>query len=132
MDEKQRAGANALAAGQLIKTSQYKGAGDPIVVEQRQSALQRIQVGLIGLVVVLLFVSLANMVLDRVTDAPPVSETRELSESGNVNLAPNEAPAEPLAELGVTPVAPDEVSADSNGSAPVSQNGRRAPANQQR
>lgn len=102
------------------------------MVEQRQSALQRVQVGLIGLVVVLLFVSLANMVLDRVTDNPPVSETRELSESGNVSLAPNEAPAEPLAELGVTPVAPDEVSADSNRSAPASQNGGRAPANQQR
>ena len=132
MDEKQRAVPNALAAGQLIKTSQYKGGGDPLVVEQRQSALQRIQVGLIGLVVVLLFVSLANMVLDRVTDNPPVSETRGLSESGNVNLAPNEAPAEPLAELGVTPVAQDEVSTNSNGSAPASQNGRRAPTNQQR
>jgi hypothetical protein len=39
----------------------------------RQSALQRIQVGLIGLVVVLLFVSLANMALERAVDAPNVA-----------------------------------------------------------
>jgi hypothetical protein len=75
------------------------------MVEQRQSALQRIQVGLVGLVVVLLFVSLANMVLDRVTDEKQGGAT-----AGEAIIeAPNDAtPDEPLAELGVTPVAKDE------------------------
>lgn len=72
------------------------------MVEQRQSALQRIQVGLIGLVVVLIFVSLANMVLDRVTNAP----ANDPLVSMGADTADKEAiPEEPLAELGVTPVA---------------------------
>ncbi len=74
------------------------------MVEPRQSAMQRIQVGVIGLVVVLLFVSLANMVLDRVQTGP------DAVANGNAkaeidHLAP---PDEPLAELGVTPVAKDD------------------------
>ncbi len=75
------------------------------MVEQRQSAIQRIQVGVIGLVVVLLFVTLATMVLDRVSDSPQAP--------GAIGTAPmteakDETPDEPLAELGVTPVAKDE------------------------
>lgn len=64
-----------------------------------QSAVQRIQVGLLGLLAVLLFVSIANMILDRAGSA--------------IETAPASAPAvmqdkaqpkdEPLAELGVTP-----------------------------
>ena len=72
------------------------------MVEPRQSAMQRIQVGLIGLVVVLLFVSLANMVLDRVTGGPSVSGVAGMTENTS------EVPDEPLAELGVTPVATEE------------------------
>jgi hypothetical protein len=75
------------------------------MVEQKQSAVQRIQVGVIGLVVVLLFVTLANMVLDRVSSGPQVA--------GTPGAAPTESggeatPDEPLAELGVTPVAKDD------------------------
>ena len=75
------------------------------MVEQRQSAVQRIQVGVIGLVVVLLFVTLANMVLDRVSSGP--------QGAGMPGAAPNASgveatPDEPLAELGVTPVAKDD------------------------
>ncbi len=76
----------------------------------RQSALQRIQVGIIGLVVVLLFVSLANMALDRAVNAPGIAPggggvtgTEIATETKNANNAPN-APNAPLAELGVTPV----------------------------
>ena len=72
------------------------------MVEPRQSAMQRIQVGLVGLVVVLLFVSLANMVLDRVTAGSTASDTPGISEPGS------EVPDEPLAELGVTPVATED------------------------
>jgi hypothetical protein len=75
------------------------------MVEQRQSAMQRIQVGVIGLVVVLLFVSLANMVLDRVTGS---ADTAAISDSGPVAANKEVPPDEPLAELGVTPVAKDD------------------------
>lgn len=78
------------------------------MAEHRQSAMQRIQVGLVGLVVVLLFVSLANMVLDRVSDGPSVTST----ENGQPAAAESDQlPDEPLAELGVTPVAKDEEAA---------------------
>ncbi len=72
------------------------------MVEPRQSAMQRIQVGLIGLIVVLLFVSLANMVLDRVNGGPSANEAPGVGETTS------EMPDEPLAELGVTPVAKEE------------------------
>lgn len=90
------------------------------MVEQRQSAIQRIQVGVVGLVVVLLFVTLANMVLDRVSDGPQAG--------GTPNAAPTVAggdatPDEPLAELGVTPVAKDD---DSSASAQAPRQPARA------
>ena len=75
------------------------------MVEQRQSAIQRIQVGVVGLVVVLLFVTLATMVLDRVSDSPQASGTMD---AAPMNEAKDVTPDEPLAELGVTPVAKDE------------------------
>lgn len=78
------------------------------MVEQRQSAMQRIQVGLVGLVVVLLFVSLANMVLDRVSDGQQTSVT---TDGGTIAAETDETPDEPLAELGVTPVAKDDETA---------------------
>lgn len=75
------------------------------MVEQRQSAVQRIQVGLVGLVIVLLFVTLANMVLDRVSESPQMGGT---SDAVTANSDADKTPDEPLAELGVTPVAKDE------------------------
>lgn len=75
------------------------------MVEHRQSAIQRIQVGLVGLVIVLLFVTLANMVLDRVSESPQMGGT---SDAVTVAGDKDKTPDEPLAELGVTPVAKDE------------------------
>lgn len=75
------------------------------MVEQKQSAIQRIQVGLVGLVVVLLFVTLANMVLDRVSENPQMGGA---SDAVTVDGDADKTPDEPLAELGVTPVAKDE------------------------
>jgi hypothetical protein len=126
MDEKQRFGADAVATGQLIKLPQYKDAGEQLMVEPRQSALQRIQVGLIGLVVVLLFVSLANMVLDRVIKGPTMSEAPGLT----ANKA--EVPGEPLAELGVTPVAKEETSPDAGAPPAPASNIGQVPAGQRR
>jgi len=75
------------------------------MVEQKQSAIQRIQVGLVGLVIVLLFVTLANMVLDRVSESPQIGGTSDaVTGDGDADKTPDE----PLAELGVTPVAKDE------------------------
>jgi hypothetical protein len=79
------------------------------MVEQRQSAMQRIQVGLIGLVVVLLFVSLANMVLDGVTGG---QDTAARPDSSPPVADKDVPPDEPLAELGVTPVAKDDSEAE--------------------
>lgn len=101
------------------------------MVEQRQSAMQRIQVGLVGLVVVLLFVSLATMVLERVTDSPASSESSGRSALNVDGTAKIVAPDEPLAELGVTPVAKEEAKVD--GIAPTtSDNVRRTPTAAQR
>lgn len=75
------------------------------MVEHRQSAMQRIQVGVIGLVVVLLFVTLASMVLDRVSDGTQVGG---ISGTNPTVAGENSTPDEPLAELGVTPVAKDD------------------------
>ena len=75
------------------------------MVEQRQSAVQRIQVGVIGLVVVLLFVTLANMVLDRVSSG---SQGAGTPGAAPIATGGEATPDEPLAELGVTPVAKGE------------------------
>jgi hypothetical protein len=72
------------------------------MAEQKQSAIQRIQVGLVGLLVVLLFVTLANMVLDRVSDGP---QTGGIPDAAPLIADKDKTPDEPLAELGVTPVA---------------------------
>jgi hypothetical protein len=80
------------------------------MVEQRQSAIQRIQVGVVGLVVVLLFVTLANMVLDRVSEGP---QTGGVPNSAPAAADDDATPDEPLAELGVTPVAKDDNSSAS-------------------
>lgn len=74
------------------------------MVEPRQSAMQRIQVGVIGLVVVLLFVSLATMVLDRVQPGPDTVA----ADGTKLATDPSVPPDEPLAELGVTPIANDD------------------------
>lgn len=80
------------------------------MAEIKQSATQRIQVGLIGLVVVLLFVSLANMALEKANEEPAHSAAQAPMPSGIADQPGNEpAAGEPLAELGVTPVAKEEV-----------------------
>jgi hypothetical protein len=77
------------------------------MVEQRVSAMQRIQVGLVGLVIVLLFVSLANLVMDRVAQSS-IQATGQGGLTGTeIASQPEKPKAEPLAELGVVPVNQD-------------------------
>lgn len=64
-----------------------------------QSAVQRIQVGLLGLLTVLLFVSIANMILDR---ADSGLKTQPAATASGLQSEP-QPKDEPLAELGVTP-----------------------------
>lgn len=77
-------------------------------MDDRGDTLQRIQVGIIGLVAVLLLVSVANYVATQASDEQTAIEVLQ-AESGEIVAgdpeaeAPAEAPAEPLAELGMTP-----------------------------
>ena len=70
-----------------------------------ESAVQRLQVGLVGLLAVLLFVSVASMVRDRADQRDKMATT-----AVGPNAKSNEKAAtdEPLVELGVTPIVPDQ------------------------
>jgi hypothetical protein len=90
------------------------------MVEPRISAMQRIQVGLVGLVIVLLFVSLANLVMDRVAQSS-IQATGQGGLTGTeIASQPEKPKAEPLAELGVAPVI-EEVQAAKQSPAPAQQ-----------
>mgnify|MGYP003384300629 CR=1 FL=1 len=74
------------------------------MLQGKDSAIQRIQVGLLGIVAVLLFVSLASVVLERAAQG-------DLARGGGASLSPNnggqsspKVADEPLAELGAAPV----------------------------
>ncbi len=93
---------------------------DPKKQNDSQDTMQRIQVGVVGLVAVLLVVSVANFVLQRASDEQSAIEeiqAEALDSSGRLVVesepapVPAPAPAEPLAELGITPapVQEDEV-----------------------
>ena len=79
------------------------------MARSNDSAIQRLQVGLVGLVVVLLFVSVASMILDGANDP---AKTAAAQQSGGENgKATSE---EPLVELGVTPVVPEQPEKQTN------------------
>ncbi len=91
---------------------------------KRESALQRIQVGVVGLVAVLLFVSLANMLIDSAIMSD-VGDERGLSET----IFEQKAPDEPLAELGVAPVVEPEEGASRSQESNQGKSGVRVPSN---
>lgn len=77
-----------------------------------QDTMQRIQVGVVGLVAVLLVVSVANFVLQRASDEQSAIEQIQAEALENAGRIAAEAepppvqvqtPAEPLAEMGITP-----------------------------
>ena len=68
--------------------------------------MQRIQVGVVGLAAVLLLVSVANLVIQRASDEQTVVEEMQGEGTGVAPALvsdPDGKPAEPLAELGITP-----------------------------
>lgn len=67
--------------------------------QNRDSALQRIKIGVTGIVVVLLIVSLANMVNERVADNESAAVPAAVQAGSEYKV-----PDEPLAELGLAPV----------------------------
>lgn len=73
----------------------------------RQDTMQRVQVGVVGLVAVLLLVSIANFVLQRASDEQTATEEIQAEATGTVPEpvpeVPVATPKEPLAELGITP-----------------------------
>ncbi len=79
-----------------------------------ESAVQRLQVGLVGLLAVLIFVSIASMILNR-ADGP----TQPVSATENGGAADGKDGGEPLVELGVTPMVPEQTDkAPQTGAAP--------------
>lgn len=70
------------------------------MARSNESALQRIQVGVLGLLAVLLFVYIANLILERV----PSQSTATAVEGAPATSDATKPKDEPLAELGVTPV----------------------------
>ncbi len=77
----------------------------------RQTSLQRIQVGGVGLIGVLLFVSLANLVVDRSVE--PENDTINMQVAGQSNVD-KQAAEEPLAEIGVAPTVDSDQNAKQN------------------
>ena len=84
-------------------------------MNQRRENVQRLQIGVLGLVAVILLVGLAGIANDRASNEVPV--TKEIAETGSpVEEAPakTEAPKEPLAELGAVPAPEETPSAKAN------------------
>lgn len=75
-------------------------------MSNRQDSLQRIQVGVIGLVAVLLLVSVVNFVFQRASDEESAIEAIQaetIDSSRGLAEVEEELPAEPLADIGITP-----------------------------
>ena len=81
-----------------------------------ESAMQRIQVGLIGLLAVLLFAWIASMVIDRAEQKAASTGT---AGSPSVSSSEPVVKDEPLAELGVTPAAPEQANPQTAPTQPV-------------
>jgi hypothetical protein len=75
------------------------------MARKTESAVQRLQVGIVGLLVVLLFVSLASMLSDN-ADNPSKTATADAVKNGT--SVEGKSTDEPLVELGVTPVVPEQ------------------------
>jgi hypothetical protein len=79
------------------------------MARQTDSVMQRLQVGLVGLLVVLLFVSIANMLIDR-ADSPGKPVGPAQSNNSGVTSDSQTPPNASILEIGVTPVVPEKPS----------------------
>lgn len=69
-----------------------------------KEGLQRVQIGLTGLVGVLLLVGLANIAVQRVGEGIQPTDAFPANSTANVANATDGKPNDPLGDLGVTPV----------------------------
>ena len=95
----------------------------------RQDTMQRIQVGVVGLVAVLLLVSVANFVVQRASDEQSAIEELQAEADGQVPdiAVEDETPAEPLAELGITPAPEPETETPELDTMPMEGTGQVVP-----
>ncbi len=70
-----------------------------------ESAIQRLQVGLVGLLVVLICVSIASMILNRADEQQASAATAGGAAEAK---APGAASEKQVVEIGVTPVIPEQ------------------------
>lgn len=86
---------------------------------ERRDIYKRLQVGVIGLVSVLIFVSIANFIVGRAADEEPAIAATEGPTGPEQFASPEEeTKKEPLAELGVTPAPENEAATDPAGAVP--------------
>ena len=72
---------------------------------KKKEGLQRIQIGLTGLVGVILLVGLANIAVQKVNGDGSAATSSASIANAELNANASGKPNEPLAELGVTPTA---------------------------
>lgn len=78
------------------------------MTRSNESAIQRLQVGLVGLLSVLIFVSVASMILNRADRTSKNSTTQEVAKTSDQQNNGKSSSDDPLVELGVTPVVPEQ------------------------
>ena len=71
--------------------------------EIRQEAMRRVQIGIAGLIGVLLLVGLTNVIIDNVRKDGALEAVQAGQSTPNAGMAQEGQSSEPLADLGVTP-----------------------------
>lgn len=98
------------------------------MLQGKDSAIQRIQVGLLGIVAVLLFVSLANVLLEQAANRDLV-DGGVSGASSNGRETPTKIADEPLAELGAAPVVENDAAAEQKPAGKAGAAGKPQPGN---
>lgn len=80
------------------------------MARSNESAVQRLQVGLVGLLSVLIFVSIASMILSRADQSSQSTPAQEAAKTQGQGGEAKAATDDPMVELGVTPVVPEQQS----------------------
>jgi hypothetical protein len=80
----------------------------PTARESRAQAVHRLQIGLLGLCLMLLLVGLANIIMDRARLAEEENPSAEVIET----TAGAKAASDPLADIGVVPAADPSAASD--------------------
>ncbi len=79
------------------------------MARSNESAMQRLQVGLVGLLAVLIFVSIASMILNRAGGSAQSSAAAQAAATAaSQNPDAKSSSDDPFVELGVTPVVPEQ------------------------